>query len=107
MYRPQIILARNISIELPRRKSSPGIARNQSRPFTRHRYRTQSTGCCAVLAKSIERRTVELATSAQPARNRTAEISAIGASATGIKLATTAVALQFGVRRPNQRPLVN
>jgi len=32
MYRPQIILARNISIEVPRRKSSPQIAATNRDP---------------------------------------------------------------------------
>ena len=47
MYRPQIILARNISIEVPRRRSSPEIAAVDRDPSRRYRYWTQSTVCCA------------------------------------------------------------
>jgi hypothetical protein len=46
MYRPQIILARNISIEVPRRRSSPEIAAANRDP-SRARYWTQSIDCCA------------------------------------------------------------
>ena len=47
MYRPQIILARNISIEVPRRRSSPEIA-----AANRHHSRASAIGlnppvCCA------------------------------------------------------------
>ena len=58
MYRPQIILARNISIEVPRRSSSPAIAEANRDPSRATAIGLNPPFVCTVLGKSIRRRTV-------------------------------------------------